>query len=210
MTIKTIPVGWLRTNCCLLCDEETKTCAVIDPGAKAEIILAAAEELGCKVEAVLLTHGHYDHVMAAPRLIQETGAKLYIHPKDGWLLSCDEVLRYGRRAEGYSVPRVDGSLEEGTQVKIGGLTVTVLHTPGHTAGSVTLLCGDAMFSGDTLFQDCCGRTDLETGSQEDMWRSLARLARLEGNYRVFPGHEGATSLDYERKFNPYIQEALRG
>lgn len=209
MMIKTVVLGWLRTNCYLLCDERAKVCAVIDPGAKADKILEAVEETGCKPEMILLTHGHYDHVMAAPQLMDRTGAKLYINPKDRWLLECDEVIRYGGRPEGYHVPRVDGDLEEGTRLKLGDLTIDALHTPGHTAGSVVLLCGDTMFSGDTLFQESCGRTDLESGSPEDMRKSLARLARLPGNYRVLPGHEGASSLDYERQFNPYMLEALR-
>ncbi len=209
MIIKPVIVGWLRTNCYLLGDEQTRTCAVIDPGQKADQILAAIEELGYEVKMILLTHGHYDHVMAVPRLVAATGAKLYIHKKDQWLLECDEVLRYGTRAEGYSVPHVDGFLEDGMELELGSLKIKVLHTPGHTAGYCTFLCEDAMFSGDTLFQDCCGRTDLETGSLEDILRSLKRLARLEGNFRVFPGHESFTSLDYERQYNPYIREALK-
>ena len=94
-------------------------------------------------------------------------------------------------------------------LKLGTLDIQVLHTPGHTAGCCTFLCGDAMFSGDTLFQECCGRTDLETGSLEEILKSLKRLAQLEGNYRVLPGHEGFSSLEYERQYNPYIREAMR-
>ena len=104
---------------------------------------------------------------------------------------------------------VVGWLEEGMTLSLGSLTIQVLHTPGHTAGCVTFLCGDAIFSGDTLFQECCGRTDLETGSMDDMMQSLKRLAQLPGNYRVFPGHEGFSSLDYERQYNSYIREALK-
>ncbi len=209
MIIKHIVVGWLRTNCYLLGDEETRTCALIDPGQKADTILEAVAELGYELKMILLTHGHYDHVMAVPKIVEKTGAKVYIHKKDQWLLSCDEVLRYGTRAEGYSVPHVDGWLEEGMTLSLGSLTIQVLHTPGHTAGCVTFLCGDAMFSGDTLFQECCGRTDLETGSMDDMMQSLKRMAQLPGNYRVFPGHEGFSSLDYERQYNSYIREALK-
>ena len=209
MVIKHVIVGWLRTNCFIVGDEATKTCALIDPGQKAEQILAAVEELGFELKMILLTHGHYDHVMAVPQIVRATGAKVYIHKNDEWLLSCEEVLRYGTRAEGYTTPRVDGYLEEGQILKLGSLDIKVLHTPGHTAGCCTFLCGEAMFSGDTLFQECCGRTDLETGSLEDILRSLKRLAQLEGNYRVFPGHEGFSSLEYERQYNPYIREALR-
>ena len=209
MLIKHVIVGWLQTNCFILGDEETRTCAIIDPGQKAEKILEAVNELGYEVKMILLTHGHYDHVMAVPQIVEKTGAKAYIHKKDEWLLACEEVLRYGTRAEGYSVPRVDGYLEDGQILKLGSLDIRVLHTPGHTAGCCVFLCGEAMFSGDTLFQECCGRTDLETGRLEQILRSLKRLAQLEGNYKVLPGHEGFSSLDYERQYNPYIREALR-
>jgi glyoxylase-like metal-dependent hydrolase (beta-lactamase superfamily II) len=209
MIIKPVIVGWLRTNCYIVGDEATKTCAIIDPGQKADQILEAVAELGLEVKLILLTHGHYDHVMAVPQIVKATGAKVYIHKKDQWLLECDEVLRYGTRAEGYSVPHIDGFLEDGQTIALGSLTFKVLHTPGHTAGCCVFLCEEAMFSGDTLFQECCGRTDLETGSLEDILRSLKRLAQLEGNFRVFPGHEGFSSLEYERQYNPYIREAMR-
>lgn len=209
MIVRHVVVGWLRTNCYLLGDEATRTCAVIDPGQKAEQILEAVRELGYEVKMILLTHGHYDHVMAVPRIVEQTGAPVYIHRRDQWLLECDEVLRYGTRAEGYTVPQIHGFLEDGQVLTLGSLSIRVLHTPGHTAGCCIFLCEDAMFSGDTLFQECCGRTDLETGSTDDILRSLRRLAQLEGNYRVFPGHEGFSSLDYERQYNPYIREALK-
>ena len=172
MIIKHVIVGWLQTNCYILGDEQTQTCALIDPGQKADKILEAVQELGYEVKMILLTHGHYDHVMAVPQSVKATGAKVYIHKKDEWLLNCEEVLRYGTRAEGYTVPHVDGYLEEGQIIKLGSLDIKVLHTPGHTAGCCTFLCGDAMFSGDTLFQECCGRTDLETGSLEEILKSL--------------------------------------
>ena len=209
MIIKHVIVGWLQTNCYILGDEQTQTCALIDPGQKADKILEAVQELGYEVKMILLTHGHYDHVMAVPQIVKATGAKVYIHKKDEWLLNCEEVLRYGTRAEGYTVPHVDGYLEEGQILKLGSLDIKVLHTPGHTAGCCTFLCGGAMFSGDTLFQECCGRSALATGSLEEILKSLKRLAQLEGNFRVLPGHEGFSSLDYERQYNPYIREAMR-
>lgn len=209
MVLKQIAVGMLRTNCYIVGDEETKTCAVIDPGARIDKIMKAVEELGYEVKLVLLTHAHYDHVLAAPELIRRTGAKLYLHKKDEWLLSEDEAVSYGSRSEGYTVPHVDGWLKEGQDIVLGKTVLHVLHTPGHTAGSVTFLCEDSMFSGDTLFHTCCGRTDLESGSMEDMLVSLKRLAQLPGNYRVYPGHESMTSLDYERQYNLYMKEALR-
>ena len=98
---------------------------------------------------------------------------------------------------------------EGDAISVGALTFRVLETPGHTPGSVCLLCGGALFSGDTLFQGSCGRTDFPGGSAEAMYASLRRLAELEGDYRVYPGHGGETSLDVERRYNPYLREAVR-
>ena len=102
------------------------------------------------------------------------------------------------------------SYDGGDTVRVGSLTVRVLSTPGHSAGSVTLLCGDVMFSGDTLFAGSCGRTDLAGGSVDDMLASLARLGRLEGEYSVLPGHMGASILSREREYNPFMLQALRG
>ena len=172
MIIKPVIVGWLRTNCYILGDEQTRTCALIDPGQKADKILEAVAELGYEVKMILLTHGHYDHVMAVPQIVKATGAKVYIHKKDQWLLECEEVMRYGTRAEGYTVPHVDGYLEEGQILKLGSLDIKVLHTPGHTAGCCTFLCGDAMFSGDTLFAGSCGRTDLPGGNHVQLINSI--------------------------------------
>ena len=208
MQIKSLPVGALRTNCYIVGDEATGTCAILDPGAKADKIMAAVEETGFRPVMILLTHAHYDHVMAVPEVMRRTGAKLYLHRKDEWLLSCEEVLRYGTRIEKYAVPTVSGWLEEGQEIALGETVFRVLHTPGHTAGSVTFLCGDAMFSGDTLFHIYCGRTDLETGSMQDMMQSLKKLGSLPGNYQVYPGHESFTSLDYERNYNSFLKDAM--
>ena len=208
MKLAQVSVGMLATNCYLVADDAGR-CAVIDPGSGTEKILKAAEEHGFQIEAILLTHGHFDHVMAAPGVQRATDAKLYIHKNDEPDLAPEVAGHRGYLREPYVMPRVDGYLEEGQILKLGSLDIKVLHTPGHTAGCCTFLCGDAMFSGDTLFQECCGRTDLETGSLEEILKSLKRLAQLEGNFRVLPGHEGFSSLDYERQYNPYIREAMK-
>ena len=201
MIIKHIVVGWLRTNCYLLGDEETRTCALIDPGQKADTILEAVAELGYELKMILLTHGHYDHVMAVPKIVEKTGAKVYIHKKDQWLLSCDEVLRYGTRAEGYSVPHVDGWLEEGMTLSLGSLTIRVLHTPGHTRGSVCYYDAEngILFSGDTLFCAGFGRMDLYGGSPAQMRTSLRSLFELPGDTQVYCGHGPMTSIRSEKR-----------
>ena len=204
MKLAQLPVGMLATNCYLVADDAGR-CAVIDPGSHTEKILKKAEEEGFTIEAILLTHGHFDHVMAAPGIQKATGAKLYIHKNDQPDLAPEVAGHRGYLREPYVMPRVDGNLEEGSEIKVGDLTFRVLHTPGHTLGSVCLLCGDLMFSGDTLFAGTCGRTDLPGGDHKMILNSLRRLAQLEGDYRVLPGHGPSTTMNEERVENPFLQ-----
>ena len=205
MNILSLTVGPIMTNCYLLCDEERKVCAVIDPGAEAGRIARAAENAGCTPVCILLTHGHYDHTGAVEELLKQyPGIPVYLSRRDQHSGAGGELARLFP-----ALPSVT-DYDEGDTVSVGGLTVSVLATPGHSAGSVTLLCGNAMFSGDTLFAGSCGRTDLATGDGSEMLSSLARLGRLEGEYRVLPGHMDASLLSRERAYNPYLLHALRG
>ena len=133
----------------------------------------------------------------------ETGAPVYIHPKD-WAAP-------GTRAMGYPyVPTGECRFyDEGDTVTIGTLPVQVLYTPGHTPGGVTLICKDAMFAGDTLFKDSCGRVDLDGGDDRAMLASLKRLAELPGDFEVYPGHMETSTLDQERSWNPYLHQAMQ-
>ena len=207
MKLAQLPVGMLATNCYLVADDAGR-CAVIHPGSHTEKILKKAEEEGFTIEAILLTHGHFDHVMAAPGIQKATGAKLYIHKNDEPDLAPEVAGHRGYLREPYVMPRVDGHLEDGGTVQVGDLTFRVLHTPGHTLGSCVLLCEDLMFSGDTLFAGTCGRCDLAGGSLEQMFASLKKLAQLEGDYKVLPGHMEASTLETERQTNPYVLEGL--
>lgn len=201
MEIKTLQVGPIGTNCYLLCDTGAGVCAVIDPGAEASRVAAAVQESGCTPCAILLTHGHYDHTGGVAGLEAAfPGTPVYLHRADAEGVNPTmfpplprEVLRF---------------YDEGDTVAVGGLTVEVLHTPGHSKGSVVLKTGDILFTGDTLFRGSCGRTDLPGGSYQEIMTSLARLGRLAGDYRVCPGHEGLSTLDAERRSNYYLMEAL--
>lgn len=205
MNIYTLQVGSICTNCYLLCDEDAKACAIIDPGADADQIVMAVQKAGCKPVCILLTHGHYDHTGAVADLQEKfPGIPVYLNARD----LCDGS---DRRMAQLFLPLSDTtSYDEGDQVQVGGLTVSVLATPGHSAGSVTLLCGDVMFAGDTLFAGSCGRTDLSGGDTDAILRSLARLGGLECEFKVLPGHMGPSVLSQERKYNPYVLQALRG
>ena len=196
MKLTSLTVGSIGTNCYILYNETTKAAVVIDPSDEATLVEARIEALGLQVQAILLTHGHFDHGGDVARIRKRTGAPVYLHPADRALPSW---LTHGLTA--------DRDLADGDELELAGMVFTVLHTPGHTPGSVCFLCGDLLFAGDTLFAGSCGRTDLPGGSGADMLRSLRRLAELDGDYRVFPGHGEETTLERERRRNPYVQMA---
>ena len=204
MKILTIPVGQLMTNCYLVCDEQAKVCAVVDPGDEAGRIIAAVEQSGCEVRYVLLTHGHYDHFTGLAGLLEKYDVPVYIHPADAEVsTSSPWSLKF---------PRLDDAhqrwYDEGDTLTLGSLIIHVLSTPGHSRGSVCLVVENAILAGDTLFYGSCGRTDFPGGDYKEMLLSLARLARLEGNYTVYPGHDRSTDLDHERRMNPYMRQGL--
>ncbi len=203
MKVKIMQVGDIMTNCYFLVDTDTSVMAIIDPGDEAEAIQEAAEEVGAEVKMILLTHGHYDHTTAVPSLHRVyPEAEIYIHEADA-------------KGAGSHLYPLAGNVEglkfydEGDTLTLGTLTIHVMHTPGHSPGSVTLQVGDVLFTGDTLFCGSCGRTDLPGGSYKEIMESLKRLGQLEGNFHVCPGHDRTSTLANERKYNPYLMEALR-
>lgn len=188
-------LGDYQTNCYIVHDKESKTCCVIDPGYDADAILDKLDSLHLTLEAILLTHGHFDHVGAVKELAAETGCKVYLHPAD---LTMPPMMTAGKL---YYTDTYD----EGDVLHLAGLTFTVLHTPGHTPGSVCLQCETSLFSGDTLFAGSCGRTDLPGGDWDTITASLKRLSKLEGNLWILPGHGGTSTLRDEKKYNPYLR-----
>ncbi|MDR2357525.1 MAG: MBL fold metallo-hydrolase [Oscillospiraceae bacterium] len=197
MLIKTLAVGQLETNCYVVSDDKTLMCAVIDPGAESGVILDYIESNKLKVGAIFLTHGHFDHHMALSAVADATGAPVYIHKRDTYSGGKpeDHKLRDTGELRGYA---------DGDAITVGGLVFHVMETPGHSMGSVTLRCERALFTGDTLFRDSCGRTDLG-GDMDTLLESLRRLSSLEGDYEVYPGHAETSTLDRERRFNYYVR-----
>jgi len=199
LNVTRLPLGVYQTNCYIIYEEASKTCCVLDPGGEAKKVLEFMEIRGLSLDAVLLTHGHFDHVGAVKELHEATGCKVYL---------CTEDLSMPAKWTAGELFYTD-AYGEGDVLNLAGLSIQVLHTPGHTPGSVCLITENAMFSGDTLFAGSCGRTDFVGGSTSQILLSLKRLVELEGNLRVCPGHDRITDLDTERAHNPYVRQALR-
>lgn len=204
MKITMLQVPPLGTNCYILCDEEAKACAVVDPGGGASQVAEAVRQTGCEPVCIFLTHGHYDHTGGVDGLRERwRDIPVYLSHKD--------CVDPGSPEAQLFLPLGGGITDwgEGDEIAVGGLTVQVMATPGHSAGSVTLRCGEVLFTGDTLFAGSCGRTDFPGGSMTVIMDSLRRLVRLPENLTVLPGHMEPSDLDTERRRNPYVQQALR-
>lgn len=195
INIHTLTLGLYQTNCYIVNKDGSDKCIVIDPGYEAHRISDQLEDLGLEPEAILLTHGHFDHVGAVRDLAATYGCRVYLRPEEtamppqltaGPLYYTDEYPAQG-------------------QLQVAGMDILVMHTPGHTAGSVCLLVEDNLFSGDTLFAGSMGRCDFPGSSIFEMRKSLRRLCALERDYRVFPGHGEVSTLNYEKKTNPYLR-----
>ena len=194
LKIHKMALGLYQTNVYIIHDETSKTCCVIDPGYEADAILEEVGHLGLTVEAILLTHGHFDHVGAVKDMVAETDCNVYVCEEE---LSLPPMFTNGKIYYTHTYG-------EGDVLHLADLEISVLHTPGHTTGSVCLICENSMFSGDTLFEGSCGRTDIG-GSWPQIQASLARLAKLDTDYIVYPGHGGSTTLAMEKRYNPYMR-----
>ena len=178
---------------------------VVDPGADADKILAAAEAEGAKIEWVLLTHAHFDHIGGVAEL-QRAGAQVVLHRDDLGIVSSFKNLAFyaGVKVEKF-LP--DVTVSGGETLDVAGVKVRVIHTPGHTAGGVSYVADDVIFTGDTLFELSYGRTDFPTGSFKDLKNSvLNKLFVLPGDYRLLPGHGAPTTLAFEREHNPILTD----
>ncbi|MBC8585000.1 MBL fold metallo-hydrolase [Youxingia wuxianensis] len=201
------PVGPIGTNCYIVADDNN-IAVIIDPGAQAEKLMEFIKKMQLKPEYILLTHGHYDHIGGVKWLIEDYGCKLVIGEKDAEQLADREkslATMRGMTPDIY-ILHPDILVKEGDVLTAGELSFEVIDTPGHTKGGVTYRCGGLLFTGDTLFAGDIGRTDLYGGDYHTLLASVKKLAELPGDYRVLPGHGSDSTLDMERKLNPYIRK----
>ena len=201
MLIKCLPVGNMEANCYVVTDEDTLQCAVIDPGDESNVILDYIEDNKLRAQAVFLTHGHFDHTGAAAAVSQETGAPIWINMEDTSPQGTFEMYRF-------QAPEGTLFYSDGDTIDVGGLHFRVMETPGHSKGSVTLRCEDALFTGDTLFEGSCGRTDLPGGDMDALMASLRRLYELPGDFEIWPGHMDPTTMSVEKATNYYLRYAM--
>ncbi len=202
MKLYHLPTGLLHVNAYFLVNPQTNNAILIDGGESYKAIKKAEQDLGIKVTALLLTHAHFDHAGNA-RALQKDGVKVYVSKidapklKNGLNLAGD----FGRQFEPLDA---DVLVDDGDELQIEGITVKVISTPGHTDGSVTFMVDDMLFTGDTLFLQSVGRTDFPTGDKNQLINSVKRLFNLDGEYKVYPGHEDFTTLSHERKYNMFV------
>ena len=205
MKILGFPVGPLQANAYLAICEDTQACALVDPGAEPERLLAAAAEAGAHIEMILLTHAHLDHIGAVAAVRRETGAPVYLHPADLPMYEAapQQAKSFGLDLE--SQPHPDRTLEDGEVVAIGRESIEVRHTPGHSPGHVSLVGDGFALVGDCVFAGSIGRTDLPGGDHRTLLESIKeKLLSLPDATVLYPGHGRETTVGRERKTNPFL------
>lgn len=201
--ITRLQLGLLQTNCYLVVCPETRAALVIDPADSPQRIVSAAERQNARIEQILLTHGHLDHSAGLAGLREATGARVLVHKLE--LVMLGEYLRVFGLSGSQVLPVVpDLELNGGEQFDICRLRAEVIHTPGHTLGGISVLIGKHLFSGDTLFAQGVGRTDLPGGSWNALRESIQRLFELPDDTVVYPGHGASTTIGEEKRDNPYV------
>ncbi len=203
MIIETIVVGPLETNCYIFADSVTKKAAVIDPGADGRMVKAVLDKQGLEAECVINTHGHGDHIGANDFF----NVPVFIHEKDGGCLTNPALNLSAAFGFGFAVKPARRLLKEGDKIPVGGLSLEVIHTPGHTPGGISLKTDGVVFTGDTLFNSGIGRTDLPGASESAIFDSIFdKLMRLDDDTVVYPGHGPSSTIGEERKSNPFLAE----
>ncbi len=202
MQVRLFSVNTFGVNCYVVYDQGQAV--IVDPGGPSQQVLDFLKDENLEVVGIINTHGHADHIAGNAFFVEKTGAPLFIHEADVEYLT-DPKLHLGPQIR-FEVPesKADRLLQDGVQIEVGDASLTVMHTPGHTAGGISLVGPDFVISGDTLFKGSVGRWDFPTSDEQDLQRSLLRLSQLPPATTVYPGHGPSTTIAYERENNPFL------
>lgn len=205
VTVKLCPLYPVMANCYIVKNEKDEF-LLVDPGAFGKRLEQALEQQGVReLKYILLTHGHFDHILGAKALRSKLGGKIVIHREDDICLRDADESRATLIGMAFSPCQSDITVKDGELLPFGDEEIRVIHTPGHTVGGVCYRIGDHLFTGDTLFNMTVGRTDFPGGSMKQLSSSLEKLSEIKENCRVYPGHGDLTTLDYEKAYNPYMK-----
>lgn len=205
MKVVRINAGEFGSNCWLVIDDETGESVIIDPSPEIDIIKTTLVKREVNLKYILLTHAHFDHMTSCDTLRQLTGAPLCVHKDDAIGLVNSEYNAYRMfMASDITFAPADLLLSDGDILKFGSLRIEVLHTPGHTKGSACYIIADSIFTGDTIFDGNIGRYDLAGGSYNELMQSLKKIKALDCDYKMYTGHGSNTTLEKQKKFNPYL------
>ena len=205
LNVGCIVLGILENNCYFIHREGETETIFIDPNSQGDKLFVRLREKGLEIKAILLTHGHFDHIMGANEMRTISGAKIYALEEEAELLSDPQMNSSFKVGKSYTV-KPDVLLKDGDVVTVGSINLKVISTPGHTIGGCCYYSEEdkVLFSGDTLFVESCGRTDFETGNAGQMKESLRKLMELPEDVKVYPGHGEFTTIEHEQMYNPYL------
>ncbi len=206
MIIERLPVGVYAANCYIVADEDKKECIVLDPGGSPDKIMDFINKNKLKTVAIVLTHGHVDHIAEADNLRNKLNTKIYVHKNDSQMLE-NSTSNLSKMNIYETVEfSADELLKDNDIIKFGDIEATVIHTPGHTRGGIVLKIENFLFTGDTLFQNSFGRTDLEGGNMNALCESIKnKLFKLDGSLNILPGHGGPSTIASEKLSNPILR-----
>jgi glyoxylase-like metal-dependent hydrolase (beta-lactamase superfamily II) len=208
MRVKKVVVGIFEVNCYILWDEKDKEAIVVDPGEEGERIIEVIRKDSLKIRSIVNTHTHIDHIGANDFLREKTEAPLLAHSADVFLLQDAELNLSALTGKDRSFGLPDRLLEEGDEIRVGGFSLRILHSPGHTPGSICLYGDNKLFSGDTLFAGGIGRTDLAGGNLKELQKSIKdKILTLPDEVVVYPGHGSSTTVGKERRCNSFISQS---